>query len=136
MSFILKIRAHHLLCLQGYQGYGYSESFKANLEKIIKLIHTTSDLVIEVVTENDLICEHCPYTDKTGCQKDENSSLKIKSMDLKVLEKLGLQEGVMDKSQNLINLINTKLKTYFDIEEICGNCQWKEKCLWFQKLLI
>jgi hypothetical protein len=31
---VIKLRVHHLLCLQGYQGYGYDECFKKNLENI------------------------------------------------------------------------------------------------------
>lgn len=135
MSSSIKIRAHHLFCVQGYQGYGYSDKFQANLERIIKLINTVPDLEIEVIAEKDMICSYCPHTGKNGCQQDEDSAQKIQSMDLKILEKLNLKEGIREQAQNLVMLTNTKFKTYFDIQEICGNCQWKEKCLWFQKLL-
>jgi uncharacterized protein len=135
MSCCLKLRAHHLFCIQGYQGYGYSDKFQANLERIIKLINTVSDLEIEVIAEKDIICSYCPHTGKTGCQQDEDSAEKIQSMDLKVLEKLNLKEGIKDKAQTLLMLTNTQIKTSFDIQEICGNCHWEEKCLWYQKLL-
>lgn len=133
MSSTIKIRAHHLLCIQGYQGYGYNDRFKTNLEKVIQLIKTNPDLEVEVVTENDLICDHCPYNIQTGCQRDANSTQKIRAMDLKVLEKLTYQPGIRGKIQNLIRLTNTTFTTRSDIQPICGNCQWKEKCLWFQK---
>lgn len=135
MSFFLKIRAHHLLCIQGYQGYGYSDKFQANLERIIQLINTAADLEIQVVAENDVICSYCPYTGQTGCQKDKDSAQNIQTMDLKILGRLGLKEGMRDNPQNLIMLTHSKFKTYFDIEEMCGDCQWKEKCLWYQKFV-
>jgi len=31
---LIYLRAHHLLCLQGYQGYGYDEKFKKNMNKV------------------------------------------------------------------------------------------------------
>lgn len=133
MSFNIKIRAHHLLCLQGYQGYGYNSRFTVNLEKVAALINRTSDLEVKIVTDSDLICDYCPHNGILGCRKDQNSSSKIKAMDTKVLEKLDLKEGGSAKIQNIIALTNVKFKTYFDIQPICGNCQWKEKCLWFQK---
>ena len=136
MSSSIKIRAHHLFCVQGYQGYGYSDKFQANLERIIKLIRTVPNLEIEIIAEKDMICSYCPHTGKIDCQLDEDSAQKIQSMDLKVLEKLNLKEGIKDKAQNLVMLTNTKFKTYYDIQEICGNCRWEEKCLWFQKLLL
>lgn len=129
---VIKIRAHHLLCFQGYQGYGYSERFKANLEKTIKFINT-SDPEVEIVAENDLICDCCPHLSDTRYCKDEASSLKIKTMDLRVLKKLDLAEGSCVKSQDLNRLVHAKFKTYLDIQPICGDCQWQEKCLWFQK---
>lgn len=133
MPFNIKIRAHHLLCLQGYQGYGYNNRFTENLKEVAALIDTTPDLEAEIVTDSDLICEYCPHNGIFSCQKDENSSSRIKAMDSKVLEILGLKEGVRAKIQNFIALTNAKFKTYHDIQPVCGNCQWKEKCLWFQK---
>lgn len=134
MSFTIKIRAHHLLCFQGYQGYGYNDDFKANLEQIIKLINTTTGLVIEVIAENDVICRCCPYTGEAGCMKDTYSAPKIWSMDLKILEKLNLKTGTKMKAHDLITLTNTMFKTCLDVQGICTHCHWNEKCLWFQKL--
>lgn len=136
MSSCLKIRAHHLFCMQGYQGYGYSDQFQANFEQIIKQIYTVPDLEVELIAAKDMICSYCPHNGKTDCQLAEDSAQKIRSMDLKVLEKLNLNEGLKDKAQNLLQLTKTKIKTYYDIQEICGNCRWEEKCLWVQKLLI
>ncbi|HII92208.1 MAG TPA: DUF1284 domain-containing protein, partial [Methanosarcina sp.] len=34
-SKCLKIRAHHLCCIQGFQGYGYSPVFVANMRAVI-----------------------------------------------------------------------------------------------------
>jgi hypothetical protein len=134
MDFPLKIRAHHLLCLQGYQGYGYSDDFKANLERIRKLINRTPDLEMEVTAENDIICNCCPYWAETGCAKDEDSAADIRSMDLTILSRLKLTQGMKEKAQTLIMSTRTVFGTRLDVQEICGDCQWQEKCLWFQKL--
>jgi hypothetical protein len=134
MSVSLKIRAHHLLCFQGYQGYGYSKEFQDNLERIIKLINTDPDLEMEVIAEKDMICSCCPYMVKTDCQRNQYSARMVRLIDLKVLEKLNLKEGVREKAQNIIALTNTNIKNFDDIQEICGDCQWREKCLFAQKI--
>ncbi|HOP74337.1 MAG TPA: DUF1284 domain-containing protein [Bacillota bacterium] len=132
----IKIRAHHLLCLQGYQGYGYSESFVVNLERIRDLMITSPDLEVQVVAEEDIVCSCCPFRCEAGCQKDQDSSHRIRSMDLKILEKLHLISGMKCRAQNLLKLVEATFKTYSDIQDICGHCQWEEKCLWYQKFLI
>jgi hypothetical protein len=134
MDTTIKIRAHHLLCLQGYQGYGYSNGFVDDLERIQKFIMASSDLEVQVVAENDLICNCCPNRGETGCQKDANANKRIQSMDLKILERLNLKPGTKDITENFLNLINTNFKTYLNIQDICGNCQWTEKCLWYQRI--
>ncbi len=130
----LKIRAHHFLCLQGYQGYGYSDEYKLNLERILKLIQTMPDVEVEVIAQNDMICDYCPNKNQIGCKKDSGSIKTIRSLDLKVLEKLNIMEGVIDKASNLMRKVNTQFKNFPDIQAICDHCQWTEKCRWFQKV--
>jgi hypothetical protein len=36
---VLKVRAHHLLCMQGFQGSGYSPEFVENFIKILDQVH-------------------------------------------------------------------------------------------------
>jgi hypothetical protein len=127
----MKIRAHHLLCMQGFQGYGYSEDFSKNMAEIIQNLRSSPDQKIQIITECDVICSCCPYNVKEICSKDPESHEKIKRMDTKVLEKLELCNGDIFEVEEIFNIINKRLKTNFDVIEICGNCSWREKCLWF-----
>lgn len=125
----LKIRAHHLLCIQGFQGYGYSHNFVANMTEVIKKV-TDTNLEVEIIAECDVICSCCPYNRKGMCQTYD-SAWKVKSMDVHVLEKLGLKEGTKGRIKDILYLVNTRLRNISDIQEICGDCDWKGKCLWF-----
>ena len=51
-------------------------------------------------------------------------------MDNAVLSKLGLKEGCTINAAYVFDLVNRKLRTMEDVENICGNCRWTEKCLW------
>ncbi|ACV25331.1 DUF1284 domain-containing protein [Methanocaldococcus fervens] len=124
MKNILKIRAHHLLCMQGFQGYGYSEEFIKNMAKIVEVIDLNPE--IEVIAKCDVICSYCPYNINGKCQKG-----KVEDMDLKVLKKLNLKEGSRVRAKDLISLVNERFENFYDVLDVCGDCEWKSKCLWF-----
>ena len=129
----MKIRAHHLLCIQGFQGYGYREDFSKNMAEIIEILQNFPEHEIEIVTETDSICNCCPYNINGNCQESHESNEKIVSMDLKVLEKLDISPGSIFEAKKIFNIANNKIKTYLDMKDICGDCRWSEKCLWYLK---
>ncbi len=129
----MKIRAHHLLCMQGFQGYGYSEDFSRNMAEIIETLQNFPKHEVEIVAEIDAICTCCPHSINGNCQESKGSNEKIVSMDLTVLKKLGISQGSVFKADEIFEITNNKLKTYADVKEICGNCKWSEKCLYLKK---
>ncbi len=124
-SDIFKIRAHHLLCMQGFQGYGYSREFERNLEKIINYLGSNPNSQLELVADVDIICQKCPHLENGHCNR--SSSHAIVEMDLKVLEKLELEEGATEPAQKL--LVEVRTWESHDLQGICGECSWKDKCL-------
>ena len=123
-----RIRGHHLLCMQAFQGYGYSSDFVANMQQVIQNIDTHPDMQIEVVAECDIICTSCPHYNEGICQKTPNSHTSIVDMDLRVLKKLGLEEGTRLKSQDIFDLVNQKVQGNPDISDLCEECEWKGIC--------
>ena len=131
MSIHIKIRAHHLLCMQGFQGYGYSQDFAANMQKVIETINSSQNPVVEIVAECDVICSHCPHNMEEVCWKGLGSAKRIRDMDLRVLEKLGLREGTKVKGKDIFDLVNTRLGNVSDVNGICGKCEWMNRCVWY-----
>ncbi len=129
MKEILKIRAHHLLCIQGFQGYGYNKDFVKNMTEVIKNIDSNPE--VEIITECDIICSCCPHNVEGVCQKEFNSVKKAKDMDIQVLRKLNLKDGTRGRVRDFLFFVNTKLKNTLDVQDICGKCEWRKKCLWF-----
>lgn len=122
---ILNIRAHHFLCMQGFQGYGYNEGFVHNMAGIIKYIRENSDCKINLINSCDDICSACSNNKEQHCSNKE-----VDDMDNAVLIKLGLKKGYTISAKDAFDLVNRKLRTMEDVENICGNCRWTEKCLW------
>lgn len=128
----IRIRAHHLLCIQGYQGHGYNKEFEKNMDKIVKQLESFPEQELEIIAECDDICFRCPHNVDELCRADTNPHMRVNDMDMFVLEKLDLKEETIDSAQNLFNLVNEKLDN-FDVQQICGSCSWKLKCLWFKE---
>jgi hypothetical protein len=131
-SETLKIRAHHLCCIQGFQGYGYSLAFVANMRAVISDLEALPSRPLMLVTECDAICVSCPS--KRECTVQESVlSQRIRQMDLAVLKKLRIDDGTVENADEAFRLINSKINKASDIEEICGACKWRQKCLWYMQ---
>lgn len=131
-SKCLKIRAHHLCCIQGFQGYGYSPIFVANLTAVISDIKAFPSRPLELVSECDVVCASCPG--KRECTAQESTiSRRIRNMDLVVMEKLKIKEGTIMEADEAFSLINSQLANASDIDDVCGACKWRQKCLWYMQ---
>ncbi|AKB30168.1 Iron-sulfur binding protein [Methanosarcina siciliae C2J] len=129
-SELLRIRAHHLCCIQGFQGYGYSPVFVANMRAVISDLEVFPSRPIKLVTVCDAICVSCPS--KMECTVQESVlSQKIRQMDLTVLKILKLDVGTVLNADEAFRLINSKLNKASHVEEVCGTCKWRQKCLWY-----
>ncbi|RNI13003.1 DUF1284 domain-containing protein [Methanohalophilus sp. RSK] len=123
------IRAHHIFCIQGFIGKGYSEQFIENMENIIEKLDN-SDPLIEITNAPDCICTACPRLKVSDSQSgnDKISLLgcevesEVKILDRKVADSLGIGFGKHYPYSELLK----KLK-YIDEEKfdyICSGCQW------------
>ncbi len=121
----LKIRAHHLLCMLGFRGLGYSEEFAENMGKVVAEFNSEATLPVIIVAECDVICEPCPHNRENRCVKQPDSERRVAAKDLAVLRKLGLESG----TRLVAARVRQKVKESFssrDLVEICPDCQWRE----------
>lgn len=126
----MKIRAHHLLCIQGFQGHGYSKEFSQNMEHIISFLKSSPEQKIEIIGECDEICKCCPHNKNEKC-KNLISNWTIKQMDKRVIKKLGINYGTEIKAKDIPIITNRTFKNLKNLKGICNNCKWKDKCLWY-----
>ena len=126
----LILRGHHLLCLQGFQGYGYDEDFIRNMDEINQ-IRKLGDTTIQITNEADDICKACPNLKNNLCiNKTQND--RITSMDNEVLSKLNSSKeyDALDLFKNIEEIFNSKET----VNDICFKCMWHKECLFYQKL--
>jgi hypothetical protein len=128
---VITLRAHHLLCMQGFQGYGYNKDFVDNMYFINSMIDSTPDLLIEIVAVCDDICDKCPNLNENKCSRNPDADKTVRGMDKIVLEKLGLEPGAKLKVEDIIDLVSEHFKQLIDIKDICGDCEWQKECLYY-----
>ncbi len=130
----IRIRAHHLLCMQGFQGYGYNKDFERHMGMIITLLNSNPSTEIQIVTKTDEICSHCPYKCKSSCNRDQNSHFGIEKLDNFVIKKALLKENHVYQIVEALRLVSNNIDQD-SLMEICDQCGWKNKCLFFKKKL-
>lgn len=119
---VLGLRAHNLLCIQGFVGKGYSPEFVANMASVIAQLEP--DTAVTLLVEPDVLCAECPNLVDSGCALHGlGSELGIATQDRDVLARLGLEEGAVVAWSKILERIREHIAPD-DLDEICGSCPW------------
>ena len=85
---MFRLRGHHLLCLLGYRGMGYSKEYVDNMTRLRQTLRTDPETSVLLVAGPDDLCNKFPNFQTCHCD-DAN----IHEQDAAILKKLGLQIG-------------------------------------------
>jgi hypothetical protein len=126
----LILRGHHLLCLKGFQGYGYDDDFVKNMTRVNEL-RKSEKTTIQLTNSPDDICKACPNLKDNICENTTQNT-NIISMDNKVLKHVDpkIEYDALKLFENVSRIFDSKES----VSEICFNCIWHEKCLFYQNL--
>ena len=120
---ILRIRAHHLLCMMGFRGLGYSPEFVENMQLVVASFFSAPGMDTELAAGADDICSACPNLHDGACHADEDSERNVAARDEAVLRRLGLSAGGRMDSPALTRLVVERIDDSA-LAEICAGCQW------------
>ena len=126
----MELRGHHLLCILGFQGYGYSEDFVLNMARINEL-RKSDKTIIKLINRPDDICSACPNLKDDVCENKMQNENIVK-MDNEVLSQFNINQEY--NAIDLFNEVVLKFNTLKSVENICNDCKWAEKCLFYKKL--
>ena len=122
MSIVFK--GHHLLCVHGFRGMGYSPIFVEKMTDIVVDIRDEkNNFSIKVVADLDAACSACPNKEQTICEASEDSNEHVLSMDNKVIQFLGLTPGTTYEKSQLVQLTAENIKPN-DLDDLCKGCSW------------
>jgi hypothetical protein len=121
---VIKLRGHHLICLQFFHGGGADAGFDENLRETLRRAEKSE--MVEVCQGPDDICHKCLHLNDKQCGYEKNSDAEIREMDLYALQLLNL----MEKSWVVWSEISGKMPFVFNkwSERYCGGCDWKTAC--------
>ncbi len=119
---MVKLRGHHLICLQFYRGEGYNKDFVENLEGVLK---AAEDEGVEVTEGGDDVCRACPSCNGGICTHEPGGEEKIQSLDRLAMSLLGISENTLEWSEikRKIPRVIGKWK-----KQACENCEWRVVC--------
>ena len=120
----IRVRAHTLLCLQGFRGEGYSAGFVENMAVIHQQLADDPSQWVEIIVAPDAICSACPHLVPSGCSLHGGGSEDaMQAQDRDVLARLDLHEGDHMTWAGILDRIRTSV-TGESLTNICGQCQW------------
>lgn len=114
-----KLRGHHLFCLLGYRGMGYSEEYVENMTSLHQTLRNNSKTSIQIVNGPDQLCEKYPNSGEYHCQNNY-----IYERDAVILEKMELRIGQILNWEEIESRIR-KHVIPSDINVICETCSWR-----------
>ncbi|MBM6618059.1 DUF1284 domain-containing protein [Bacillus suaedaesalsae] len=114
-----KLRGHHLFCLLGYRGMGYSEEYVENMTRIHQKLRENPQIKVQLVKGPDQLCEKYPNSGEYHCL-DEN----IYERDAVILQRIGLEIGQVIKWEEIESHIRRSVVPT-DIQTVCETCSWR-----------
>ena len=117
------IRPHHMLCLQFFEGKGYSDEFVDNMMCVRQRLEQENPTV-NIVEETDDICSDCPNCIGGKC-KDEES---VKGHDARVYEQVIHEVGKCASWKDITDAIQKNIIKAGKVREVCVQCQWSDIC--------
>lgn len=116
------IRPHHMLCLQFFEGKGYSPEFVDNMLDLKEKLDNENP-VVKIVTGADSICRKCPNFIDGKC-KNEDDILKH---DKRVYaQAAGIEQEV--RWNDICKVIYDEIIHKEKVKHVCVQCKWSDIC--------
>ena len=123
----IPIRGHHLLCMLGFKGLGYSSAFVRNMRLIVDRVRGNPATALVLTTECDGICRACPYQQDGNCAKPRTGKRRPADADRALLSHLGWAPNTHTTAGEAYQRIATCVDTGDLGRLFCRSCSWLEE---------
>ncbi|GGA47201.1 DUF1284 domain-containing protein [Paenibacillus physcomitrellae] len=115
----IRLRGHHLLCLAGYRGMGYSPDFTRNMTALYERLRNSPSSLVTLVEGPDDLCRCYPEDKPNHCREG-----RVYDRDQAVLTRLGFTPGARIAWQEVMQRMQLSV-TPEDIPQLCTSCPWR-----------
>jgi|Deesub1362A_J573_1020465.scaffolds.fasta_scaffold00049_23 hypothetical protein len=120
----MKLRAHHLVCLQFFRGEGYTKEYVENLFKIVGMLEKGEKA--EIVMGPDDVCVACPFLENDICKFSENSEAEVTELDQMAMNLLKIKPGDEVRWGEVKGKMEGVMKVWKKYS--CNNCHYFDVC--------
>ena len=120
----MRLRPHHGMCFQFYEGKGYSAGFTDHMGGVIRALSERPKTPVRLTLSADAVCEHCPNNLGEVCQSAE----KVMRYDAAVLSACGLRDGDELAYADFAARVKERILDADLRRGICGDCEWDAIC--------
>lgn len=124
---VLPIRGHHLLCMLGFRGLGYSDGFVRNMKQIVKRVMGDPETALLLTTGCDAICRACPYQEDGHCAKPKKGRRRPGDADQALLSRIGCAPNTRTTAGEVYQRIGLHVDTADLGGRFCTECEWLER---------
>lgn len=120
----IPLRAHNVLCMHGFRGEGYSETFVARMREVHDRLEADPSAEVRLQAEPDVLCEACPHLEEAACTLGgQGHEAHMVAQDREVLRRLGCREGEVLAWWAVRRLVADSVRGS-DLPAICTTCPW------------
>ena len=121
---MMKLRPHHLLCIQKFTGHGYDAAFTAHMTSVVAALAENPQTQITLTHGCDELCEKCPNKIDGRC----SSLQKVETMDSLVLDVCGLADEDTVSWTEAARQARERVFATDEFQRICAHCEWYALC--------
>ena len=120
----MKLRPHHLLCIQKFTGHGYDAAFTAHMTSVVAALAENGQTQITLTRGCDELCTSCPHNEGGRC----SSLQKVDTMDERVLAACGLMYGDVVSWTDAARRARERVFATDEFHHVCAHCEWYALC--------
>jgi hypothetical protein len=122
----IPLRAHLVVCLQGFRGEGYSPTFVAEMASLLGELRRDPERRIRLLDQPGRICRTCHHLRAGGCTlAGPDHEPHMRAQDQEVARRLGLAVNGVYPWRLIENRVAGALQGS-DLPGLCTTCPWLE----------
>ena len=125
---MVRLRAHHLMCIQGFRGHGYDPAFTAHLGRIAAAVALDPSAPVTVVDGVDDVCAGCPNRAGEACAWPGGGEEDVRRHDALVMDAIGLRPGDSTSFAAVADRLRREPTALEAVLASCRACRWAGVC--------